>query len=105
MTGIAFHLIDEGLAEAVCPDSARRTVRRIGGDGTTPMQVCAACWGEMSNAERLAYLLASSETKFHVDDAGVARLGVRGAVSGRLVSERPRTVRTNVAVSPSQSSA
>ena len=79
VTGIAFHLIDEGLAEVVCPESARRTVRRIGGDGTTPMEVSRSLWGEMSNAERLAYLLASSDTEFHVDDAGVARLAVRGA--------------------------
>ena len=78
VTGIAFHLIDEGLAEVVCPDSARRTVRRIGGGGVTPMQVSRSLWGEMSNAERLAWLLASSETEFHVDDKGVARLGVRG---------------------------
>jgi hypothetical protein len=78
VTGIAFHLIDEGLAEVVCPESARRTVRRIGGDGTTPMQVSRSLWGEMSNAERLAWLLASSETEFHVDNAGIARLALRG---------------------------
>src|SRR4051812_33537396 len=64
VAGITFHLIDEGLAERVCPESARRTLGRLEAQGTGPVEVSRSLWEEMSNAERLAWLLAGSETDF-----------------------------------------
>jgi hypothetical protein len=78
VAGIAFHLVDEGLAERVCPDSARRTVGRITAGGTGAVEVSRSLWEEMSNAERLAWLLAGSGTEFQVGSDGVARLKARG---------------------------
>jgi hypothetical protein len=78
VAGIAFHLVDEGLAERVCAESARRTVARLGAPGASVVDVSRSLWEEMSNAERLAWLLAGSATEFQVGDDGIARLRARG---------------------------
>jgi hypothetical protein len=74
VAAITFHLLDEGLAERVCPESARRTERRIEAGDATPIEVSRSLWSEMRNDERLAWLLAMSGTDYHVGGDGVARL-------------------------------
>jgi hypothetical protein len=78
IAGIAFHLLDEGLADRMCADSAGRAVTRMTAAGVPRIEISRSLWQEMSNPERLAWLLAASETSYQVAKDGTARLKVRG---------------------------
>ena len=80
VTAIAFHLLDEGIARGVDSESARRSVARLSRSAAAAAvaEISRSFWGEMSNPERLAWLLASTETSYDVRRDGLAVLGVRG---------------------------
>src|SRR5436305_2785339 len=58
---IVFHMLDEGLAREVAPDSVRRMVKRLGRRGLSPSLLRSA-WEAMTNHERLEWLLSASLT-------------------------------------------
>jgi hypothetical protein len=58
---IAFHLADEGLCCRVAADSMRSTVARLRRAGINP-QVEQLVWAEMTNSQRLEWLLQSTRT-------------------------------------------
>jgi hypothetical protein len=78
VAAITFHLLDEGIAEGVDNESARRSVARLARAAAPVVEISRSFWGEMSNPERLAWLLASTETTYDVRRDGLAVLGVRG---------------------------
>jgi hypothetical protein len=78
VAAVTFHLLDERIATAVCPESVRRTVARLSGKNGQVIEISRSFWGEMSNHERLAWLLASTETNYDIRTDGLAVLGVRG---------------------------
>jgi hypothetical protein len=78
IAGITFHLLDEGIATSVCAESAARVVRRMTAAGAPRVEISRSLWQEMSNPERLAWLLATSEASYHVAKDGTARLSARG---------------------------
>jgi hypothetical protein len=78
VAAITFHLIDEGLAMGVDPESARRALARLSRSAAVVAEISRSFWGEMNNSERLAWLLASTETTYDVRRDGLAVLGVRG---------------------------
>ena len=75
---IAFHLLDEGIAKGVDSESTQRSVARLSRSVTAVAEISRSFWGEMNNNERLAWLLASTETTYDVRRDGLAVLGVRG---------------------------
>jgi len=78
VVAISFHLLDERLARGVDAESARRAVARLARAAAPVSEISRSFWGEMSNPERLAWLLASTETTYDVRRDGLAVLGVRG---------------------------
>ena len=78
VAAISFHLLDEGLADRVCAESAGRVVRRMTAAAAPRVEISRSLWQEMSNPERLAWLLATSETSYQVNKDGTARLGGSG---------------------------
>lgn len=59
--GIVYHLTDEKIAADVSRDSVRRTVERLVVGNVCPA-VDRGRWADMSNRERLQWLLAESRT-------------------------------------------
>jgi len=78
IAAITFHLLDEGIAKGVDPESARRALDRLSRSSAVVAEISRSFWGEMSNPERLAWLLASTETTYDVRRDGLVVLGVRG---------------------------
>jgi hypothetical protein len=58
---IVFHLADEGASPAVAEDSVRATVLRLRRSSLRP-SVEQWMWAEMSNAQRLEWLLQKTNT-------------------------------------------
>jgi hypothetical protein len=58
---IAFHLIDEGISPCVDEASAQATVVRLQRSGLT-LSVEKWLWSEMTNAQRLDWLLQKTQT-------------------------------------------
>ena len=77
VAAITFHLVDERIAAGVCAESARRTVARLSRAAAPVVEISRSFWGEMSNEERLAWLLASTETTYDVGRDGLAVLSPR----------------------------
>jgi hypothetical protein len=77
VAAISFHLLDEGIATAVCPEAARRTVARLSAKPGPVVEISRSFWGEMNNPERLAWLLASADTTYDLARNGLAVLDVR----------------------------
>ena len=59
--GIVFHLTDEKIATDVSRDSVRRTVERLAVGNVSPA-IDRGRWADMSNRERLQWLLSESHT-------------------------------------------
>jgi hypothetical protein len=78
VAAVTFHLLDERIATAVCPESARQTVARLSGRNGPVVEISHSFWGEMSNHERLAWLLATTDTSYDVRRDGIAVLALRG---------------------------
>jgi len=77
IAAITFHLLDARIATGVCPESARRTVARLSRAAAPVVEISRSFWGEMSNHERLAWLLTSTETTYDVGRDGLAVLSAR----------------------------
>ncbi len=58
---IAFHLADEGISPRVDEPSARATVDRLQ-RSTVPLSVEQWVWSEMTNPQRLEWLLQKTQT-------------------------------------------
>jgi hypothetical protein len=58
---IVFHMLDEGLANEVKIESVRRLVARLRRRGLRPA-IRRATWQEMTNHERLEWLLSETLT-------------------------------------------
>jgi hypothetical protein len=78
VAAITFHLLDEQIATGVCPESARQTLVRLSRAATPLVEISRSFWGEMSNHERLAWLLATTDTSYDVRRDGIAVLALRG---------------------------
>jgi hypothetical protein len=78
VAAITFHLLDERIAAGVCPESARQTLARLSRAATPLVEISRSFWGEMSNHERLAWLLATTDTSYDVQRDGIAVLAPRG---------------------------
>lgn len=59
--GIAFHLVDERLGRAVAEETMQRTVERLTAKSFSPC-IARDRWIMMTNAQRLEWLLAESQT-------------------------------------------
>jgi hypothetical protein len=76
VAGIAFHLIDLGRAAAVDAAGVEKTLRRLE-RGTFVATVERGEWEAMSDATRLDWLLAVSQTAYVLSTDRVAVLGRR----------------------------
>lgn len=72
LTGIVYHLVDEGDAGRVSDDSIRRTRQRLERKNTH-LSMARELWESLSNRERLNWLLSMSQTSA-LFDGGVAIL-------------------------------
>ena len=75
---IVFHMLDEGLAREIAPDSARNAVARLRRRAVRP-SIRRSAWVAMNNHERLEWLLAESRTVPLLRDDDVVLLGSRDA--------------------------
>lgn len=75
---IVYHMLDEGLAREIAPDSARNAVARLRRRGVRP-SIRRSAWLAMSNHDRLEWLLAESRTVPLLRDDDVVLLGSRDA--------------------------
>jgi hypothetical protein len=58
---ITFHLVDEGITTTVVPETAHATLVRLKRSSIRPT-VQHAIWGEMTNPQRLHWLLEQTHT-------------------------------------------
>ena len=70
---IAFHLLDEGTANRVNPDSLGRNITRLTRE-LGNLAVPKDDWAGMTNPQRLRWLLEESHTSFQVCTNGTALL-------------------------------
>jgi hypothetical protein len=73
VTGIAYHLVERDLATAVDEQAARHALARLKRQRFTAT-VARATWQQMSDAERLQWLLAVSDTAYALRSDDVAIL-------------------------------
>lgn len=76
VAGIAFHLVDLGRADAVEAGGMEKTLRRLE-RGAQVATVERGDWEAMSDATRLDWLLAMSQTAYVLSTDRVAVLGRR----------------------------
>jgi hypothetical protein len=67
VTALAFHLIDEGLCERVAGDSINATAARLRRAAISPT-IDQSNWREMTNPQRLEWLLRSTRTAARLID-------------------------------------
>ena len=79
--GIVFHLLDEGVADAVHTLSAAAALERLRQRGVRP-HISRALWVGMTNRQRLRWLLENSDTALRLYDGptvtAVLGCGTRG---------------------------
>jgi hypothetical protein len=75
---IVYHMLDEGLAREIAPDSVHNAVTRLRRRGVRP-SIRRSAWVAMNNHERLEWLLAESRTVPLLRDDDVVLLGSRDA--------------------------
>ena len=76
VAAIAYHLIDEGIAISVAPESTKRTLNRLRQQSFT-WTISARMWAAMTNLERLKRLLEESRTEPSVLGGRIASLAHR----------------------------
>ncbi len=76
VAAIAFHLIDEGIAISVAPQSTKRTLNRLRQQSFT-WTISSRLWAKMSNLQRLRRLLEESHTDPSFLGGGIASLAHR----------------------------
>lgn len=74
VSGIVYHLTEEGLARSVDDASVQCTVRRLAERGDSPCMP-RSLWREMSNPARLQWLLNQGQTRVTIGYDGKATLG------------------------------
>jgi hypothetical protein len=65
VAAVTFHLVDEGIAQRVCPKSVERVLRRLG-RAAHPVRISASLWRAMKNRQRMEWLLMSSRTDYRL---------------------------------------
>ena len=73
VSGITFHLVDEGLARGVTPDSARRAVARLRRRAVRP-SIGRGEWAAMTHRGRLHWLLTQTRTGLRLRSEDAARV-------------------------------
>jgi hypothetical protein len=76
--GIVYHMLDEGLAREVAPDSMRNALARLRRRGVR-LSIRHGAWLAMNNHDRLEWLLAESRTVPLLREDGAVLLGSRDA--------------------------
>lgn len=75
--GISFHLLDEGKARAINPESSQAAVDQLS-QRFDRLTVSADRWAAMENPQRLQWLLDQSHIVVESASSGSATLWVRG---------------------------
>lgn len=82
VAAMVFHACDEGSVEEVSPSSVRLTMRRL-----VRERICAVMsrsrWAELSNPQRMQWLLKVSRTEFEAVAEGYGVLKERAVIAKR----------------------
>ena len=73
---IAFHLLDEGKAHAISPESSEAAVQKLS-QRINRLTISADQWAAMENVQRLNWLLNRSHIVVRSASSGAAMLSVR----------------------------
>ncbi|MDB5171963.1 MAG: hypothetical protein JWO87_3396 [Phycisphaerales bacterium] len=74
--GIAYHVLDEGLARGVSDEAMRRTLERLAARSVRA-SIPRSRWAALANAERLDWLLSQSQTFLLVGPGNIMLLRAR----------------------------